>query len=207
MPSSHSSSSHSSSSFSGSSHSSSSHSSSSWGGSGHSYSSLSSSTRNALERRTVSDSRFNSVRCIPKSTIIGYEHKYRHFTVQWTSKDGNIHTPGYYDENNKRYDGVYTTYDKNVICYCSYCGNTTNFDVSTTTEFECSSCGAPMDVVCVQQERELHEASRANTILRNGSDTNKIFIIIMLILFLNPFFGFILMGIISVITGAVEGVV
>ncbi len=83
----------------------------------------------------------------PVSIVVDRTHQYRRFDTTWTDSDDVKHSPGYYDENDTRHDGVYSPDDANVVCYCSYCGNTTSFNTRTTTEFQCSSCGAAMDVV------------------------------------------------------------
>ena len=90
------------------------------------------------------------------SCICGKDHDYRCFGSEWKDSDGVAHKPGWYDENNNRFDAVAKKGSSTVLCTCSYCDTTTTFNIKdqSQVEYECPNCGAPLKIQVVEEDKE-----------------------------------------------------
>ena len=104
-------------------------------------------------------------------------HDYRCYGSEWRDIEGKTYKPGWYDEDNNRYDGIAKVSDEYVLGNCRYCDKTTQFfiDDHTHTQFECPNCGAPVNVVFVEEERTLKyiDLSENNSSARKYKEFNR----------------------------------
>ena len=84
----------------------------------------------------------------------GRSHDYVYYNEPW-EYDNVTYEPGYYDENGNRYDNLLMQ-DANgkntIILKCDYCGNVLKTDWTEGTIPTCPGCGAPMKLENIQKD-------------------------------------------------------